>query len=95
MNLEELRKSINELDKQIVSDFASRMELCKQVAMYKQEHGMQIFQTDREKEVIQHIRENAPEGLEGYSAVLFQNIMDISKYLQYRELHKNVAPYER
>ena len=92
MNLEELRKNINELDNRILSDFASRMEFCRQVALYKQEHGMQIFQTDREKEVIQRIRNNAPEGLEGYSAVLFQNIMDISKYLQYRELHKNVQP---
>lgn len=94
MNLEKLRKGISEIDTRMVSEFADRMELCRQVALYKQEHGLQIFQTDREKEVIEHIREIAPEGLDGYAAVLFQNIMDISKYLQYRELHKNVQPYE-
>ena len=94
MNLEELRKNINGLDEKILSDFTQRMEFCRQVALYKQEHGLPIFQTDREKEVIQRIRDNAPEGLEGYSAVLFQNIMDISKYLQYRELHKDVQAYE-
>ena len=94
MNLEELRKEINALDTRILSDFAERMELCRQVALYKQENGLPIFQTSREKEVIERIRKNAPDGLEGYSAVLFQNIMDISKYLQYRELHKHVQSYE-
>ena len=62
MNLEELRKNINELDAQILTNFSERMECCRQVALYKQEHGMQIFQTDREKEVIERIRKASPEG---------------------------------
>lgn len=94
MNLEELRQNINALDKEILKSFAERMELCRQVALYKQENGLPIFQTDREKNVIRRIRSQAPDEIKGYSAVLFQNIMDISKYLQYRELHKDVQPYE-
>ena len=94
MNLEELRKGINDLDKTILDAFTQRMELCRQVALYKQENNLPIFQADREKEIISRIRNNAPEGLEGCSAVLFQNMIDISKYLQYTELHKNVQPYE-
>ena len=94
MNLDELRSGINALDKTIQDAFTQRMELCKQVAVYKTEHHMQVFQTDREKEILNRISNNAPEGLEGSSALLFQTIMDISKYLQYRELHKHTEPYQ-
>ena len=31
------------------------MELCKQVALYKQANGMQIFQTSREKEILEKL----------------------------------------
>ena len=93
MNLEELRSGINDLDQIIQDAFIKRMELCKEVAVYKNEHHMQVFQTDREKEILNRIRSNAPEGLEGSSALLFQTIMDISKYLQYRELHQHTESY--
>ncbi|MDE5736794.1 MAG: chorismate mutase, partial [Oscillospiraceae bacterium] len=83
MNLDELRQNINALDAEILKSFEQRMELCRQVALYKQENGLPIFQTDREKDVIHRIRKQAPENLKGYASVLFQNIMDISKYLQY------------
>lgn len=94
MDLNELRQGINALDETIMEAFEQRMQLCKQVAVYKQANGMQIFQTDREKEILARVRSQAPEGLDGSSALLFQTIMDISKYLQYRELHKVVDPYE-
>ncbi len=94
MNLEELRSEINGLDRILQDAFTRRMELCRQVALYKQEHGLTIFQTDREKEILARIRKEAPEGLDSASALLFQTIMDISKYLQYHELHKETRPYE-
>ena len=94
MDLDELRGGINRLDHIIQDAFTERMELCKEVARWKQSHGMQIFQTDREKEILSRIRGGAPEGLEAPSALLFQTIMDISKYLQYRELHQNHEPYQ-
>ncbi|MDE7122361.1 MAG: chorismate mutase [Oscillospiraceae bacterium] len=94
MNLEELRVHINALDQTILNAFSERMEYCRQVALYKQENGLPIFQGDREKEIIKRIRTQAPDGLQDYSAVLFQNLIDMSKYLQYRELHKDVKPYQ-
>ena len=94
MDLDELRGGINRLDRIIQDAFTERMELCKEVARFKQEKGMQIFQNDREKEILRRIRDNAPEGLESPSGLLFQTIMDISKYLQYRELHRDYAPYD-
>ena len=93
MDLDELRQGINTCDQAIMEQFTKRMELCKQVAVYKQAHGMQIFQTSREKEILDRVRHQSPEGLDGSAALLFQTLMDISKYLQYRELHKEVTPY--
>ncbi|MBQ8928040.1 MAG: prephenate dehydratase [Oscillospiraceae bacterium] len=43
--------------------------------------------------MLEGVRSRAPEGLGDCSAALFQNIMDISKYLQYRELHKDAPSY--
>ncbi|MCR5717746.1 MAG: chorismate mutase [Oscillospiraceae bacterium] len=94
MNLDELRGSINRLDRTIQDAFSERMEVCREVARYKQAQGMQIFQTDREKEILDRIRQDAPTGLESPSALLFQTIMDISKHLQYREIHQEHTPYE-
>ncbi len=86
MNLDELRQGINELDKEIIEAFSKRMELCRQVAVYKKENGMQIFQNAREEEIIRRVSGEAPEGLKAPTAQLFKNIMDISKHLQYREI---------
>ena len=94
MNLDELRVEINALDKIIQNAFSERMALCRQVALYKQENGLPVFQTDREAEILDRIRREAPEGLENASSLLFRMIMDISKSLQYRELHKETPPYE-
>ena len=43
MNLDELRLGINALDKTIQDAFTQRMELCRQVALFKQENGLPIF----------------------------------------------------
>ena len=94
MNLDELRAAINAQDAIIQKAFEERMELCKNVAHYKQKHGMQIFQTAREKEIIDRIRNATTPELASSSALLFQTVMDISKYLQYRELHRETAPYD-
>ncbi|MCR4644995.1 MAG: chorismate mutase [Oscillospiraceae bacterium] len=93
MDLDELRQGINACDQIIMEEFAKRMALCKQVAVFKQANGMQIFQTSREKEILDRVRSQAPEGMDGSAALLFETLMDISKYLQYRELHKEVRSY--
>lgn len=88
MDLNHLRNEIDKLDKQILSDFEKRMELCTKVALYKKENNMQIFQKGREKDILKRVRENSPEHLKDGSAALFTEIMDISKCLQQQELLK-------
>ena len=88
MDLEEIRRDIDELDVQLLELFAKRMKLCCDVAEYKAQNGLPVFQGSREKAVLKRISEMAPEGLESASALLFSQIMDISKCLQQERLTK-------
>ena len=51
-NLDENRKRIDGLDAQIADLFEERMEICRQIAVYKAAHGMSIVNPFREEEVI-------------------------------------------
>ena len=50
--LEQARKIINEVDKQMAQLFEKRMQASELVAEYKKEHGLSILDEQREKEVI-------------------------------------------
>lgn len=82
MDLSTLRAQIDKIDSQILELFSERMDVCRQVGEFKKANNLPVMQGNREKEVIDRIRSNAPDGLEDGAAVLFQNIMDISKSIQ-------------
>ncbi|MCM1505645.1 MAG: chorismate mutase [Ruminococcus flavefaciens] len=87
MDLQELRNEIDITDKEILSLFMKRMELCKGVADYKKQNNMPVFQGGREKQVIDRIKSLTNDtSLENGTAALFTTIMDISKLLQNRKL---------
>ena len=86
MDLNELRGQINEIDDQLMELFSKRMEICLDVAQYKIDNGLEVFQTDREKAIIQKVREKSPDWLENSSEILFTTIMDISKSHQYQKI---------
>ena len=50
--LEEARKIINEVDKEMAQLFEKRMCAAQLVAKYKKEHGLSILDSKREKEII-------------------------------------------
>lgn len=88
VGLEELRNDINKLDNDILELFVQRMNVCHNVALFKQENNLPVFQAGREDEVIKRIRQKAPQELEKSTEVLFETIMDISKCKQQQEIFK-------
>lgn len=82
MELSEIRIKIDEIDDKILDLFLERMKLATDVARYKSEHGMVVFQGDRERFIIDSVKKNSPEELRKSAAFLFMNIMDISKVSQ-------------
>ncbi len=89
MDLNALRVEIDQLDKVILESFHKRMDLCRNVALYKKENNMQIFQADREKAIIEKVRSDSTDNLKNATSALFTGIMDISKCLQQQALLKD------
>ena len=90
MDLLELRKQIDSIDKNIVELYEKRMEISKQVAEYKIENGKQVFDKEREQQKIAAVKalthtEFNRHGVEE----LFEQIMSISRKLQYQMLTEN------
>ncbi len=85
--LENARRVINEVDRELARLFEKRMQAVKQVAEYKKEHGLQIFDPQREAEVIEknsRLIEN--EELKSYFVNFIKSNMEISKAYQHKYL---------
>ena len=82
-DLEKAREGINEVDKKMASLFEERMKYCKTVAMYKKDHGLQIYDAQRERQII-NANSNLinDEEIKSYYVSYLQNSMDISKRYQ-------------
>ena len=82
MSLKPIRDEIDSIDKELIELFKKRMECSKKVAQYKLENGMQIFNPERENQVLDHAAETAGEY--GDSArLLYSSIMELSRALQH------------
>lgn len=81
--LEEARKSINEIDKEMAALFVKRMEAAKLVSEYKAERGLPILDQSRENDVI--ARNSAfveDETLRSYYVNFLKDTMSISRRYQ-------------
>ncbi len=87
--LQEARKIISQVDEEMAALFVRRMEAAVQVAEYKKERGLPIFDGAREKEILEKgaARVCDPALREHYVRFLQSN-MDISKDYQRQLLEK-------
>lgn len=83
MDINELREDINKINKEMLELFTKRMEISLDIAKYKQENNLSIMDSARERELILNVDKNAKEGLEIYSRMLFNTLMDLSRSYQY------------
>lgn len=87
IDLLELRKEIDRIDKEILSLFQERMEISKGVAAYKIENNKPVFDKVREAEKLEALKELAQDDFYAHGIEeLFQQIMAMSRKLQYRLL---------
>lgn len=99
LDLGEIRKQIDVIDRQLVALFEERMKLCKEVAEYKIETGKKVLDPQREKEKLAAIRAmvTQPENVHAIDD-LFSQIMANSRKMQYRLLEETTEtlrePYE-
>ena len=82
MELEEIRREIDEIDSRILSLFCRRMDAVKHVAEYKMENRMNTRSSVREAEILEKVRQQAEAGYEEYAVAFFREIMRISRQMQ-------------
>lgn len=82
-DLNECRKEIDAIDQQMIALFEKRMNVAKDVVTYKLAHNMPIFQSEREKQVIEkNVNRITNEQLKSFAALYVQDMMNISKSYQ-------------
>lgn len=87
MDLLELREQIDAIDRQIVSLYEQRMEICGRVAEYKIETGKKVFDRQREMEKLDKVRSLTHNDFNSHGVEeLFEQIMSMSRKLQYQLL---------
>lgn len=85
-DLETLRNAIDDYDREIIQAIEKRFNLVKEIVAYKKYNNLEIFQPNREKEVLKNVdsyletKEFSPE-----LRSIYIHIMELSKEIQERE----------
>ena len=95
MELKELRKNIDEIDRELVDLFVRRMSVSAEVAEYKREAGMPVLDPARERALLERISEMSGEEFERYARTLYSTILDLSRSYQHKKLGKTSETYEQ
>ncbi len=94
--LDDLRRDIDRVDEVLVRLLNERARCVCEVGRLKKEGGLDVYQPDREKEVLAHVRSIAAEGPLGAEAVarLFERIIDEARRLERRVVHDGIDPLD-
>ena len=89
MNLDVLRKDIDDIDKELVALFEKRMRIVTEIANYKFQNNMDVFDKGREDLLLKKVDTylNNKE-LSGDLSLFFQNLMDLSKNYQRKKIQE-------
>lgn len=87
--LENLRKDIDRIDEVLVRLLNERARVACEVGLLKKATGVEVYQPDREKQVLAHVRGVGAEGPLGPDAIgrLFERIIDEARRLERRVVH--------
>ena len=86
-DLQECRKEIDRIDKELLRLFEERMQVCEAVAEYKITTGKQVLDPKREQEKLKAVSKAAHGAFNARGAQeMFQQIMAISRKRQYQLL---------
>jgi chorismate mutase-like protein len=88
-SLDELREDIDRVDEVLVRLLNERARVACEIGKVKKQLGVDIYQPDREKQVLAHVRGIAAEGPLGSDAIarLFERIIDEARRLERQMVH--------
>jgi len=77
---EELRREIDEIDRELMRLFEKRMQISEEIAQYKYSRNIAVFDSSREKEVIaKNISLIEKQDLKLYGELFIKNLMGLSR----------------
>ena len=86
-DLETVRQTIDEADREMAALFVKRMEAVRKIAAYKAAHGIPVRDEARERAVIEkNVARIANGDLRDYYVSFLQNLMEISRRYQRKKL---------
>ena len=83
MDIQDLRRQIDEVDDALIPLLMKRMEISKEVAQYKAERGIPVLNEEREKQILQEVGERCGEQGDLIKTI-FSAAMDASRALQHK-----------
>ena len=95
MDLNDYRKQIDDIDRQLLALFGQRMEVAAAIAAYKKEHGLPVLDGKREREKLLDVAAKTPDDLKDYAVSLYSLLFELSRSHQTRRLGTNTALTEQ
>lgn len=93
MELKDIRKEIDEIDKELVSLYIRRMKCSAEVAEYKKANDLPVLDASRERALLAKISELSGSEFEEYTRTLYSTILDLSRSYQHSKLGKTSELY--
>ena len=92
-SLEDLRRDIDRVDEVLVRLLNERARCACEIGKIKKAENVEIYQPDREKQVLDHVRSIAAEGPLDPEAIarLFERIIDEARRLERLVVHGDAA----
>ena len=81
-DIQESRAEIDALNRELVEKFCRRMDVAADVADYKREHGLPVYDRTREREILADMADLAGPEYRYYAKIFFTVMMDLSKARQ-------------
>jgi chorismate mutase/prephenate dehydratase len=91
MDLQELRLYIDEIDEKLARLFQQRMDISAEIARYKQQNNMPVYDPAREKQILDKISQKVDAGYKSDICVLYSLLFELSRARQERILDPEVV----
>lgn len=95
MDINELRKQIDEIDDQLAELFEKRMKTAAEVAEYKRQNGKGVSDPARERDIINRVTAETGAEIETYTKALYLTLFDLSRSYQKKLLGGNSSLSEK
>ena len=82
MDLQDFRRRIDETDDKLLQLFKERMDISRQIALYKKEHGLSVFDAARERDKLAVMGEKAGDEFRPYVYRLYNLLFELSRDYQ-------------